>query len=120
MIDIRPASEYQQKSLAASRNVPYESINFPKLETLMATSMSSVNESDPTALLAYLLVQPANRKLAKVIIGNNNNNNDDPHSQQAVVELANYLVRKHKLARVCILHNGVESLRDTRFFQQSI
>lgn len=116
MIDIRPASEYQQKSLAASRNVPYESINFPKLETLMATSMSSVNESDPTALLAYLLVQPGNRKLVKVIIGND----DEPNNQQQTVELANYLVRKHKLARVCILHNGVESLRDTRFFQQSI
>lgn len=100
-------------SIASSRNVPFDAINFAKFEVLVSsgTQLPSANESDSTSLLLFLL--QTSRNLVKVITAN------DSLEHQAV-ELANYLIRKHKFTKVCVLHNGVESLRGTRFFQQFI
>jgi TBC domain-containing protein kinase-like protein len=103
LIDLRSGVEFQQVNvLPMSKNVPFENINFNKLDVLVnnQTQILTANENDSTAFLLYLLQTSKND--VKVLLASEAKLNN-------AVELANVLVR-HTFSRVCVLNRGIECL----------
>ena len=109
LIDIRSSLEYAQASVINSKNIPFENINFTKLNQL-ATSQNSINvpnENDSSSFLIYTLKQSKN--LLKIIM------TSDEKFENAI-ELANALVRNN-IPKLCILSKGVECFKSTKIYQ---
>ena len=111
LIDIRSLGEFAQGHIFNSRNVPFENLNFSKLDQILSSGSqvnSAPNESDSTAYLVFLMQQ--NRKLVKIILGSRDRFENG-------IDLANTLVRLG-MSRVCLLHKGIECFRTTKIWQQ--
>lgn len=108
LLDLRPSAEFAQSCLSNSKNVPYDNINFNRLDAMVnnQTQINTPNENDTTNYLLHLL--QTNRNSIKVVLSNEARLDD-------AIQLANVLVR-HKFSKICLLHRGIECLRETHIF----
>lgn len=102
LIDIRPNSEFSTECVIDSKNFPFEQINVSKL----AQITNSSNESDQAFSLSFHLVQ--HRNAIKIIIASQ-------ELFESAVDLANRLV-KLKFSKICVLHQGIDSLKPTDIY----
>ncbi len=109
LIDIRSPQEYSQACVINSKNIPFENINFTKLNQLGASqnTINIANENDSTSYLIYILRQ--NKNLLKIIITSDENYGN-------AIELANALVRIN-ISKLCILSKGIDCFKSTKIYQ---
>jgi rhodanese-related sulfurtransferase len=109
LIDIRSPQEYSQACVINSKNIPFENINFTKLNQLGASqnAINIANENDSTSYLIHILRQ--NKNLLKIII------TSDEKFENAI-ELANALVRIN-ISKLCILSKGIDCFKSTKIYQ---
>jgi TBC domain-containing protein kinase-like protein len=107
LIDLRSPNEFAQASIANSKSVPFENLNFARLTQTLGHGNNAPNESDSTAYLTHYLQQ--NKTLLKVIL------TSEAKYEQAI-QVANVLVGL-QFSKVCILSRGVECFQSTKIYQ---
>ncbi|RNA08203.1 TBC domain-containing kinase [Brachionus plicatilis] len=105
LIDVRPNSLFSIGYVTESKNFPFESINFSKLAQALNPSSST---SDTDLALPFFLAQ--NKNAIKIIIASQ-------EFLDSAIDLANKLV-KLKFSKICVLHQGIESLKPTDIYIQ--